>query len=133
MADWNEIDQNASQCSVEFIGRGHENDLYHLLVGRLFDKIIISYNNQVLGQFDKDQAFEAHALQFGALYLYDVSYDNDSKGKKLPDNIRCFFQFLSAYFWDIRIKEPSSGTGTPVVKRINPKVKELWTSISEKK
>ena len=65
----------------------------------------------------------AHALQFGALYLYDASYDNDSKSKQLPDNIRCFFQFLSAYFWDIRIKEPSSGTGAPVVKRINPKVK----------
>ena len=105
---------------------------FFVFLGRLKDHIVISYNNEVLGEFDESQSFEAHALQFGALWLYDASYEVGLDGKKLPPNIRYFFQFLSVYFWDIRIKEKSSGTGVPnedvnfILKRINDKVKELW-------
>ena len=78
-----------------------------------------------MGVFDLEDSYQAHALQYGCLYLYDASYDVDYDGKKLPDNIRYVFQALSVIFWDIRIKAPSSGTGVPLTKRLHPSVKEF--------
>ena len=88
--------------------------------GPNYDKIVITHNNEVLGKFDLDESYKAFALQYGSLYLYDASYEVDFANKKLPDNIRYVFQFLSVYVMDIRIKEVSGG-----LKRINAKVKEL--------
>ena len=88
--------------------------------GPNYDKIVITHNNEVLGKFDLHESYKAFALQYGSLYLYDASYEVDFANKKLPDNIRYVFQFLSVYVMDIRIKEVSGG-----LKRINAKVKEL--------
>ena len=86
---------------------------------------MITHNNEVLGKFDLDESYKAFALQYGSLYLYDASYEVDYDKKKLPDNIRHVFQFLSVYVMDIRIKEMSSGPVVGGMKRIYPKVKEL--------
>ena len=98
---------------------------------------MITHNNEVLGVFDdttdEDRAHKAFALQFGSLYLYDASYDMDLEGKKLPENIRQFFQFLAVYLWGIRIKELSSGTGVPQARRINAKVKVLHDLVKKTK
>ena len=91
--------------------------------GPNYDKIVITHNNEVLGNFDLHESYKAFALQYGSLYLYDASYEVDFANKKLPDNIRYVFQFLSVYVMDIRIKEVSKGVAG--VKRINAKVKEL--------
>ena len=91
----------------------------------MYDKIVITHNNEVVGRFDLKDSYQAHALQYGCLYLYDASYDVDYDNKKLPDNIRYVFQALSIILWDTRIKESSPGTALPLVKRINPKVKEF--------
>ena len=49
------------------------NIFFSVFVGRLYDNIVITHNNEVLGAFkveDKNSTYKAFALQYGALYLY---------------------------------------------------------------
>ena len=101
---------------------------FYVLSGRLYDEIVITHNNEVLGVFKGHESFKAHALQYGALYLYDASYEVDLEKKLLPDNIRYTYQTLSVVLWGIRIKEESGN-----VKRINSKVKDLMELVEKKK
>ena len=44
---------------------------FSAFIGRLYDKIVITHNNEVLGAFnDIKDSYKAFALQYGALYLY---------------------------------------------------------------
>ena len=98
------------------------------LSGRLYDKIVISHNNQSFGRYDMDESIKAFLVQIGLLYVFNASYENGLDGKKTPDNIRYVFQFIFEYFFGMRMKQ-STGTGADVKlipQRLNAKVKELY-------
>ena len=96
-----------------------------------FENVVITCSGHVLGVFNQDDAIKAHLDQFGALYVFNVSYEHDSKNKRLPENIRHFFEFVQVYLWDIRLQSVSTSTEKLMLKRISPKVKELWLEMSK--
>ena len=96
----------------------------------MYDEVVITHDGIVLKKMDVKDAFKAHVVQFGALYVYNVNYEQDKKGKPVPSNIRHFFEFVSVYLWGIRSRKRSSGTGDLILKRISTKVLALWKKMS---
>jgi hypothetical protein len=71
---------------------------FYFFLGRLSDKVTITYNGQFICETDDYlDAIEAHLIQFSLLYAFDVSFETDEKGAKFGDNIRYFFEFLTVY------------------------------------
>ena len=80
---------------------------------------------------NRDEAIKAHLVQIGALSVFNANIEISSNGKKLPDNIRHFFEFINVYLWDIKVQAISESTGALSKKRVAVKVKDLWTKMNE--
>ena len=76
----------------------------------------------------RTEAIKAHAIQFGLLYVYGLSFEEKDIGKK-KQGVRNFFQFVTEYFWKIKQSEVK-GNGRVMKKRNAPKVMKLWKDIN---
>ena len=73
-------------------------NVHNFFLGRLGDKVTITYNGLFICETNDDlDAIEAHLIQFSLLYAFDVSFETDEKGAKFADNIRYFFEFITVY------------------------------------
>ena len=82
---------------------------------------------------EPEEAVKAHCVQFGALYLFDANYKVSVKGKALT-GIQHFYNFITVYLWDIRVKDVSSGDGVTLKRRpVNDPVLELKKKINDHK
>ena len=101
-------------------------------LGAGYQNVVVTTNRIVLKEFSRDEAVQAHLLQFSSLYVFGLSYEHDENQKLLPEHIRNFFYFTSIYLWNIRPKFLVRGTQKSKVKKIPPKVKKLWDEIFPK-
>ena len=66
---------------------------------------MVCFNRIVLAEFDRENALDAHIVQFGALYVFGASYQMDAKDKLLPENIRNLFDFITCALFIDCIRE----------------------------
>ena len=71
-----------------------------------FDRLAVVVNKHVIAEFSREDVFEAHVAQFGALYVHNVDYMKapiSTKGKttnlpvkhKYNSGVRFFFEFVT--------------------------------------
>ena len=48
---------------------------YIFFIGNGYDTITIAFEQNVLATLKRDDALTGHSLQFGALYLFNASYE----------------------------------------------------------
>ena len=72
----------------------------------------MTFNGRVVGTFTPEEGVRAHALQFSLLYAFGVDYEKGKYAKKYKN----FYDFITVFFWKIRTKYLSSGTGKPILK-----------------
>ena len=101
--------------------------------GLNYENIHVTHNGYVLAKFGQEDAVKAACIQFSALYNFDANYEVTKDGKATPE-IRNFFDFVTIFFWGIRIKHVSKGTGITLKKKVisNP-VQSLWKAICDAK
>ena len=101
-----------------------------MLSGLNYEFIHVTHNGCILAKLSQEKAVKAACLQFSALYNFDANYEVTKDGKATPQ-IRNFFDFVTIYFWGIRIKHVSTGTGNTLKKKvISHPVQTLWKTIS---
>ena len=101
-----------------FLGFGHQT-------------LIVTMENRILAEFPREDALLAHILQFGALYVFGMSYSTDLQGNLSAEKTRNFYDFVTIFLWGIRPKYARKGSKKPKVKMIPKKVQELWANVSK--
>lgn len=66
-----------------------------LLTGRGYEDIIVAKDGIPLAKFERRQSLEAHGCQFGALYIFGISYETKYDGNSTSTGIKNFFDLLS--------------------------------------
>ena len=112
---------------------------HFLISGPNYDVATVTCGGQLLATIDKggqEESIKLHVLQFGALYLFDMSYVDYIKGKKStrkksgkrsPNGATDVFDFSSYYFFQMQRKiECDSGR---IQKKTLPK---RFTDLMEK-
>ena len=98
--------------------------------GQGFKKVTVSFDGHLFNPMNRTDVVTAHALQMACLYNFGVSYETGKNGKPLPKKFKYFYEFTSVYFWKIRARYASSGTGKIITKRVSPEVQRLMSKIS---
>ena len=102
-----------------------------MLSGRNYETIHVTHNGYVLARLRQEEAVKSVCVQFSALYNFDANYEVTKDGKATPQ-IRNFFDFVTIFFWGIRIKHVSRGTGNTLKKKIiTDPVQTLWKAITD--
>ena len=65
-------------------------------LGRTYDTLYVTCDNQILAELPKKDAIKAHCVQFSSLYNYGIRFDTSSDGKPLPE-ANAFFTFVTTY------------------------------------
>jgi hypothetical protein len=85
-----------------------------------------------MDKFTRQEAVEAHVLQFALVYVFGSNYEVTSCGKPLKA-ISEFFNFVSTYFWGIPFKTVSKSDGISTRKKVMKPVSALAEAIGLKK
>ena len=64
-------------------------------LGQHYDRITITSDGKILASMGREEFSKAHAVQFGCLYIFGISYDIGKDGKPLNKKVRNFFDFVS--------------------------------------
>ena len=106
-------------CCFFFVGSGH-------------DDVYVTYDGFVLAKMKRKDGVKAHCVQMAALYNFDANYKVSKEGKEIP-GIRNYFDFVSVFFWKIRIKDISSGDGVTLKRKpVRDPVNDLINRINNK-
>ena len=83
----------------------------------------VTAGGKFVARLTPDDGVKAACLQFGLLYVYNMSWAHTKKGKTTPKSTRNYFSCISRIVFGILPNEVSSKTGVISKKAIEREVK----------